>query len=178
MAVDQSGNEHLQQRGATVAIQKMTKQTRWKLLVLFVVGLCAFAILPTVLDAFDDEQPARAAATTQRTITVAAPAPAVTSAPPASSAPVKRGEASWAPGTFSVGSSPSGGLLASIPPGRYRAVPVTAGGFVMRCSALPCTPNYPQNVVATEWVVSETVLDLEPTDAAVFTLEVRLVATA
>lgn len=48
----------------------------------------------------------------------------------------------------------------------------------MRCSALPCTPNYPQNIVATEWVVSEMVLDLEPTDAAVYTLEVRLVATA
>lgn len=161
-----------------MAIQKMTKQTRWTLLVLFIVGLCAFAILPTVLDALNsDEQPARTDATTQRTITVAATR-AATSTPPPSSAVVKRGEASWAPGTFSVGSSPSGGLLASIPPGRYRAVPVTAGGFVMRCSALPCTPNYPQNVVATEWVVSETVLDLEPTDAAVFTLEVRLVATA
>jgi hypothetical protein len=46
----------------------------------------------------------------------------------------------------------------------------------MRCSALPCTPNYPQNVVTTEWVVSETLLDLEPSDAAVFMLEVRLVA--
>lgn len=154
-----------------MADQKQQQRTRWKLLVLFIIGLCAFAVLPSVLDGLsDDAKPARTTTTTQLTVPAAAP----TRFPTTSTTPTP-GRLSWAPGTFTVGSAPAGGLRASIPPGRYRAEPVTSGGFVIRCSDLPCTTNYPQNVVATEFVVTETVLELESTDAAVFLFDVRLV---
>ncbi|MEV6218590.1 hypothetical protein [Nocardia sp. NPDC051833] len=158
-----------------MAIQKVTNRTRWTLLALFVVGLGTFAILLTALDELNDDHPAHVSATTHRTITIAAPTPA-TSVAPTSRTPIVS-EVFFAPGTFSIGDVISGGPLSSIPPGRYRAIPVGAGGYVTRCAALPCTPNHPHHVVSTEQVVSETVLDLEPSDAAVLTFEVRLVPT-
>ncbi|MDT5093312.1 MAG: hypothetical protein QOH60_2675 [Mycobacterium sp.] len=76
-------------------------------------------------------------------------------------------------GIFGVGPQSRDQVTAFIPPGRYRA-DVAPGwfngpGFWMRCSGIPCGPNYPDHVIATgDTTPDGAPVDLLPTDTAVF----------
>lgn len=99
------------------------------------------------------------------------PSPVVITTPPSTSAPV-RGTESWGgTGVFSVGATPSRGLKAAIPPGRYRIElddPKLGAVAVTRCSDVPCSAA--QNYLGGDSGFGEnyvSVIDILGTDGAV-----------
>jgi hypothetical protein len=75
-----------------------------------------------------------------------------------------------------VGTTPSGGLQAAIPPGRYRVEVKTTGPFAdyggswFRCSSHLCGSSYTDNVIAIGNLMKgqlPSVMDIEPTEVAV-----------
>lgn len=79
-------------------------------------------------------------------------------------------------GVYSVGTVPSGGLSAAIPPGRYRADVKTTGPYAdyggtwIRCSSHTCSPTNVDNIIDIGNVMMgelPPVVDIMPTDVAV-----------
>jgi hypothetical protein len=76
-------------------------------------------------------------------------------------------------GVFGVGPQSRAQLTAFIPPGRYRA-DVAPGyfngpGVWMRCSGIPCGPNYPDHIIASgDTAPDGAPVDLLPSDTAVY----------
>jgi hypothetical protein len=83
-------------------------------------------------------------------------------------------------GVYSVGSYPTGGVQHSIPPGRYTltVTPGRAGaGSFMRCSSVLCGLAYTEHSLGIENALTpdySSVVDIEPTDVAVWLQGVRL----
>ena len=113
--------------------------------------------------------------TVSATTAPTATAPTVTVAPTTTSTqqPMYSG-----PGAFAVGTEPRGGLTAAIPPGRYRAEvrPGIGMGSVMRCNDLLCGPGNTSSLIAGTPVFEggSTLVDILPSDAAVYLLSVTL----
>lgn len=79
-------------------------------------------------------------------------------------------------GTFAVG-EPHGGLKVALKPGRYTAKlnDGEQSGAWVRCSDTMCGPSYPNNTIAAGFphgVGYMEVVEVEPTDAAVYLLNV------
>jgi hypothetical protein len=84
-------------------------------------------------------------------------------------------------GVYAVGTEPSGGLQAAIPPGRYRVEwkpnEYDFPGSVIRCSHYECGPTHTENLIALETVQKgqlPSVVDIAPTDVAVHLSDVTL----
>lgn len=112
--------------------------------------------------------------------TSAQSAPAMATASPTTTAP-PRGSSVWGgSGIFSVGSAPSHGAKASIPPGRYQISlddTSLSAVAVVRCSDVPCSES--QNFIDGDsgFGASYTsVIDILPTDVAVRLTNAKLTA--
>lgn len=105
--------------------------------------------------------------------TVAAPATS-----PATTIPPTTPRGYTGNGVLSVGDQPSGGLIRSIPPGRY-AVTINDGqsGGWIRCSSVLCGVEYQDNIIAIGNAFGpnySAVMEIEPTDVAVSIFGVTL----
>lgn len=84
-------------------------------------------------------------------------------------------------GTYAVGATPSGGLQAAIPPGRYtveyKPSDPNYPGAVFRCNSYLCGPTYVQNAIGSVMVMQgqlPLVVEIEPNDVAVYLSDVTL----
>ncbi|WP_457228620.1 hypothetical protein [Nocardia gipuzkoensis] len=107
--------------------------------------------------------------------------PRPTAAPATTTAAPARGKSQWSGnGVFSVGSTPTGGAKAAIPPGRYTIEmtdPKLGALSVIRCSDLPCSET--QNFLDADSGFGDSyvsVIDILPTDGAVRLLNATLTA--
>jgi hypothetical protein len=123
-----------------------------------------------------------AAQTVTSTVTSTVTVPvSATAAPTATVAPTSTStqQSTYSgPGAFAVGSAPTGGLTAAIPPGRYRAEvnPGSSMGSVLRCSDLLCGPGPASDLIAGTPVFAggSILVQILPTDAAVYLLNVTV----
>ncbi|WP_280471025.1 hypothetical protein [Nocardia cyriacigeorgica] len=123
----------------------------------------------------------RAPATTALAAPITTDAAPRTPTPPTSATASARGKSEWAGnGVLSVGDHPSGGAMASIPPGRYTITvtdPALEAAAVVRCSALPCSNS--QNFLGGDSGFGAdytSVIDILPTDGAVRLINATLTA--
>ncbi|MGW4325470.1 hypothetical protein ACWEKR_06215 [Nocardia sp. NPDC004573] len=107
--------------------------------------------------------------------------PRTTAAPATTTAAPARGKSQWSGnGVFSVGSAPTGGAKAAIPPGRYTIEmtdPKLGALSVIRCSDLPCSET--QNFLDADSGFGDnyvSVIDILPSDGAVRLLNATLTA--
>jgi hypothetical protein len=81
-------------------------------------------------------------------------------------------------GTFGVGTQKRDGLTAFIPPGHYRVDEAPgifkAPGFWLRCNGIPCTPTYPGHIIATGGPGDDALMEILPSDTAVYLFNVTL----
>lgn len=81
-------------------------------------------------------------------------------------------------GTYAVGGHEVEGLTASIPPGHYRVAPAPgifkAPGFWLRCSGVPCTSTHPENIIGNGDLPDSTLMEILPTDTAVYLFNATL----
>lgn len=105
-------------------------------------GVTVLALLSLATLAACTGESSEDAAATSTVRTSIATATTTSASAAATTTPV-RGSQSWGgTGVFSVGSAPSHGLKASIPPGRYRVEaddPKLSAVAVTRCSDVPCS---------------------------------------
>jgi hypothetical protein len=84
-------------------------------------------------------------------------------------------------GTFGVGTVPRDGVTAFIPPGHYTVEQSPepwfrpkAPGFWLRCNGIPCTPTHPEHIIGNGDMPDASVVDILPTDTAVYLFNVTL----
>ena len=98
-------------------------------------------------------------------------------APPANADPPILPPSYGSSGTFAVGTQTRDGVTAFIPPGHYRVEEAPgifkAPGFWLRCSDVPCYPTNPSHIIASG-DVSQGLMEILPTDAAVYLFNVTL----
>jgi hypothetical protein len=80
-------------------------------------------------------------------------------------------------GTYAVGTHTHDGVTSFIPPGHYRVDEAPgifkAPGFWLRCNNVPCYPTNPDHIIGTG-DVSQELMEILPTDAAVYLYNVTL----
>ena len=86
-----------------------------------------------------------------------------------------------ASGTFVVSTQHREWTGGYIPPGRYQVLqdPIwtplpRAPGFWERCNDLPCSPTFPDHIIATGSPAESDTLDILPTDTAVYLFNTQL----
>jgi hypothetical protein len=81
-------------------------------------------------------------------------------------------------GTFGVNGHKRDELTTYIPPGHYRVQEAPgifkAPGFWLRCNDIPCTPTNPGHIIATGEPGDDAIMEILPTDAAVYLFNVTL----
>jgi hypothetical protein len=81
-------------------------------------------------------------------------------------------------GVYAVGGQIVEGLTASIPPGHYRVEPAPgifkAPGFWLRCNGVPCAPGHPEHIIAGGEQPDTTLIEILPTDTAVYLFNTTL----
>ena len=81
-------------------------------------------------------------------------------------------------GTFGVNGQKRDELTAFIPPGHYRVAEAPgifkAPGFWLRCNDIPCTPTYPGHIIATGGPGDDAIMEILPSDTAVYLFNVTL----
>ncbi len=99
-------------------------------------------------------------------------------AAPAQADPVIYPPSYGSSGAYAVGGHAVDGLTASIPPGHYRvdAAPgiFKAPGFWLRCSDIPCAPTHPENIIGNGDLPDSTLMEILPTDTAVYLFNTTL----
>lgn len=96
--------------------------------------------------------------------------------PPAPAAPIARNFGGN--GVFAVGAAPHSGLKAAIPPGRYTADVAEPGtypiGTWIRCSSALCGLEYMENSLNIANIQGTSVMEILPTDVAVYISNIDL----
>jgi hypothetical protein len=81
-------------------------------------------------------------------------------------------------GTFGVNGQKRDELTAFIPPGHYRVDEAPgifkAPGFWLRCNDIPCTTTYPGHIIATGGPGDDAIMEILPSDTAVYLFNVTL----
>ena len=99
-------------------------------------------------------------------------------AAPANADPVIYPPSYGSNGVYAVGGHDVEGLTASIPPGHYRVAPAPgifkAPGFWLRCSGVPCAPTHPENIVGNGDLPDSTLMEILPSDTAVYLFNTTL----
>jgi hypothetical protein len=81
-------------------------------------------------------------------------------------------------GTFGVLGQKRDELTSYIPPGHYRVQEAPgifkAPGFWLRCNDIPCTPTNPGHIIATGEPGDDAIMEILPSDTAVYLFNVTL----